>query len=660
MYNQRSLTQNSSWNWFFCITLPLALGYTLTALTGLVYLWLLWFLFQESQSRIVMLLPFVYCIFALAYSIFAYFRSGIAIPRSIIVGWHYYVAKCCWKYPILIILLVFCIVAVRQLYQPPELSFSELELVKEKVTQLETKLNQTVSEKIESLEISLAEELSLSNKVRNSEKYQELYTQPPPGRASQSKIDRINNIYWKFKNNVKSQEKYVDQAQGNLEKIKGSIRSIGEDLDSLISELENICSLANNNQEVGDEKYLAKKNEYCNKLRNLSLQLKESTNSNSNNFQKFSNNLIRIEENVSDAKRFLPSWNNWLAAQKKVVDTRLITREQIDNWIERANRELDFVDQTIDNIDSVIQTIPQEKSELIRKIETIEKESDNFERQISEYENVKSLTLNKEIVSGTENNLFLINDLFDQISQAEKKTKILVDNLRKESDKIEDRITPLNNLYFEGRDLLKAPRFTQGALSEKPSIKRGLENVNNFRVNELPSLKEKIQNELDSHKSLQKSIFQKLGETRLSVKNTQERFEYLNKSIEKRRFISTIQWSAIYVVIVAVVITIGYHLYQTRSLKKLNRLDSKNLKKLLARIKDTKEFVTIRLKAIKLIYKHQNNFDIDQLKELVQQLKETVKQMEKLKSDDDVKVNGELRKVAESLELRLMEKRSFK
>ena len=73
------------------------------------------------------------------------------------------------------------------------------------------------------------------------------------------------------------------------------------------------------------------------------MPLKESTNSSSNNFKIFSNNLIRIEENVSDAKRFLPSWNNWLAAQKKVVDTRLITREQIDNWIECANRELDFV-----------------------------------------------------------------------------------------------------------------------------------------------------------------------------------------------------------------------------------------------------------------------------------------------------------------------------
>ena len=113
MYNQRSLTKNSFWNWFFCITLPLALGYTLTTFITLVYLWLLWFLFQESQSRIVMILPFVYCIFALAYSICAYFRSGIAIPKSIIVGWHYSVAKCCWKYPILIILLVFCIVAVR-------------------------------------------------------------------------------------------------------------------------------------------------------------------------------------------------------------------------------------------------------------------------------------------------------------------------------------------------------------------------------------------------------------------------------------------------------------------------------------------------------------------------------------------------------------------
>ena len=390
------------------------------------------------------------------------------------------------------------------------------------------------------------------------------------------------------------------------------------------------------------------------------MPLKESTNSSSNNFKIFSNNLIRIKENVSDAKRFLPSWNNWLAAQKKVVDTRLITREQIDNWIECANRELDFVDQTIDNIDSVIQTIPQEKSELIRKIKTIEKESDNFELQISEYENVKSLTLNKEIISGTENNLFLINDLFDQISQAEKKTKILVDNLRKESDKIEDRITPLNNLYFEGHDLLKAPRFTQGALSEKPSIKRRLENVNNFRVNELPSLKEKIQNELDSYKSLQKLIFQKLGETRLSVKNTQERFEYLIKSIEKRRFISTIQWSAIYIVIVAVVITIGYYLYKKRILRKQSLLVPNNLETLLARIKDTKEFFTIRLEAIKLIYEYQNNFNIDKLESLVKRLKDTVKQMEKFKYDDDIKVIGELRKVTESLELRLMEKRSFK
>ncbi|NES88224.1 hypothetical protein [Okeania sp. SIO2B9] len=110
----------------------------------------------------------------------------------------------------------------------------------------------------------------------------------------------------------------------------------------MISELENICSFANNNQEVKDEKYLAKKNEHCNKLRDISLQLKESTNSNLKNFQKFSNDLIRIEENVSDSQKFLPSWNNWLAAQKKVTDNRLITREQVDNWIERANREFNF------------------------------------------------------------------------------------------------------------------------------------------------------------------------------------------------------------------------------------------------------------------------------------------------------------------------------
>ena len=132
------------------------------------------------------------------------------------------------------------------------------------------------------------------------------------------------------------------------------------------------------------------------------------------------------------------------------------------------------------------------------------------------------------------------------------------------------------------------------------------------------------------------------------------------KSIEKRRFISTIQWSAIYIVIVAVVITIGYYLYKKRILRKQSLLVPNNLETLLARIKDTKEFFTIRLEAIKLIYEYQNNFNIDKLESLVKRLKDTVKQMEKFKYDDDIKVNGELRKVTESLELRLMEKRSFK
>ncbi|NET46434.1 hypothetical protein [Okeania sp. SIO2B3] len=95
-------------------------------------------------------------------------------------------------------------------------------------------------------------------------------------------------------------------------------------------------------------------------------------------------------------------------------------------------------------------------------------------------------------------------------------------------------------------------------------------------------------------------------------------------------------------------------------MRKQNLLDSKDLDNLLDKIKDTKEFVTIRKEAIQLIYEHQNNLNVKQLSSLVKLLKETVKQMEKFKSDDDVKVNAELRKVAESLDLRLMEKRSFK
>ena len=390
------------------------------------------------------------------------------------------------------------------------------------------------------------------------------------------------------------------------------------------------------------------------------MQLKESTNSSSNNFQKFSNDLIRIEKNVSDAKRFLLSWNNWLAAQKKVTDNRVITREQVDNWIERANRELDFVYKTIENLDSVIERIPQEESELRSNIEAIEKESENFERQISEYENMKNFTLTKEIVNDANNNLSSINDLLEKISQTEKNTQVLVNNLRKESDEIDRIIELIYDLYLDGKNLLKIPKFTPEALSQKPRAKSKLEIVNNFRVNKLPSLKEEIQNELDIYKSLQKLIFQRLGETRFSIKNTQDRLEYLINSIGKRLLISTILWSAIYGVILAVAITLIWYFYKKRILRKQKLLDSKDLDNLLDKIKDTKEFVTIRKEAIQLIYEHQNNLNVQELSSVVKRLKETVKQMEKFKSDDDVKVNAELRKVAESLELRLMEKRSFK
>ncbi|NES88225.1 hypothetical protein [Okeania sp. SIO2B9] len=273
---------------------------------------------------------------------------------------------------------------------------------------------------------------------------------------------------------------------------------------------------------------------------------------------------------------------------------------------------------------------------------------------------MKNFTLTKEIVNDAKNNLSSINDLLDKISQTEKNTQVLVDNLRKESDEIDRRIELLYGLYLDGQNLLKTPRFTPGALSQKPNLKRELENVNNLRLKELPSLKEKIQNELDIYKSLQKSIFQKLGETRLSIKNTQDRLEYFINSIGKLLLISTILWSAIYGVIVAVMITLIWYFYKKRILRKQNLLDSKDLDNLLDKIKDTKEFVTIRKEAIQLIYEHQNNLNVKQLSSLVKLLKETVKQMEKFKSDDDVKVNAELRKVAESLELRLMEKRSFK
>ncbi len=658
MSNRKSLANNSFWNWFFCIAFPFVVGYALSSFVLLIYILLLVFLFEESEGEIVKVLLFLYCTLALPYSIFAYFRSGIAIARSIVVGWQYFVAKFCFKNPIVIILLVFCLVAASKFYQPPELGFSELELVEKKVVQLQTKLNQTVSEKIEPLNLSLTEELTQSNQVRNSKKYEEFYTQPFPGRASQEKVDRIDRIYWRFKNQVKSEEKYVNETETKLEEIKGSISSLGEEVDSLISDLKNICSSANNSPDIDEEIHSAKKNEYCKKLRDTSLQLKESTNYNSDSFQLFSNDLRKIEENVLDANRFLVSWNHWLAAQKKVVDTRTITKEELDKWIADVNYELDSARNIISNLGPVLRiNIPEGKKELLRRVEALEAESENLKRQISEYEKTPNLT--KEIVNHAEKNLSRINNLTDEVSQAKEDTKVLADDLRKASDEIQRRTTVLYDLYLDGENLLKAPRFTQGALNQKPTAESKLKIVYSFRVNELNFLKKEIQNELNSYKSLQKSIFQRLGETRLSVTNTQDRLKYYLNSAEKSLLISTIKWFAIYAAIMGVAIVSIWYYYKKMILKEKRGLGSQDLNDLLVKIKDAKGFVKIRLGAIQVIYENQNNFPDEGLQRAVDLLKNTVKEMEKRKSDEDLKVNAELRKVAESLELRLMEKRSF-
>lgn len=165
-----------------------------------------------------------------------------------------------------IILILF---ATSSLYKPPELGFSELETIEERILELENDFDKFIYQETENLEFGLNLELISSNELKSSNKYKVFYYHPDEvseiSNYDQREIDTLNSSYFSFKGQLNAYDEYVDKTKSLLKSRSGTLNYLRERFQSIMSQLEVSCSLKTS--ENGSEELLNQKLTYCEQLK---------------------------------------------------------------------------------------------------------------------------------------------------------------------------------------------------------------------------------------------------------------------------------------------------------------------------------------------------------------------------------------------------------
>ena len=631
--------------WQSAIAIPFSIEIVFALIVFILYFWLVFFIFFLVYSNIIFALPFIYIAFALLYAIWAYFRSGIAIPWSLSIGYIQFTIK---NFVIILMISIVLIVSFKLFYKPPQLRFSDLEVIEEKISKLNNNY-QDIKSKNDQLESFLAQELESSDFLQSVNDYQVFYSSPPNNiySYSEQKLNQLNDDYFALKSELKEKFQYVNESKILLNNRGGAINSLEETSKGLKSQIETACDIKNNKNSSKDQDTINPKIAYCQKI-SISLN-KLIDDVNSIDISVYASDLDVIEKNTSNGQKYLQVWNNWLASARGVVDTTIIDEAMINSWLSSIEVEksssLSLINESKKNISGTgifFQGITL-------SINEIEQELDKLKPKIDKYE--KAENINFKLIKDAKDDLSSVTKIPDQIKKIDSSFEPRLNQLSEHLEKIGDSISAVTSLYSRGDNLVNSKQFT-------PSARKMINNVNTT-LSDIEKIKQEqtaLQNEINTKikelKKFSQDQSKTLGGLDSSARNIESRLDFFIKDAEPALIVSRFLLMFIGFIFVGIISLVFWNNLRIQRLKKMKSLEKNQIDELLKKIEDTKEDVYIRKGAVKSIYDH---YSLDEKQ--IKKLKDTLRKLEKRASDEDMKVLEELRKVTDALETRLMEKR---
>jgi hypothetical protein len=623
------------------------LSYILGSCLFVGYILLLISLFKVSEDGLTQLVFFVYAVFALPYAVFSYFRSGKAIPRTLFFEWHSTVIKSSIRNPIVPAIIALVLVSANRLYEPPQLSFSQLERIDETLW-IQADEFASFSQELDSLQSSLQSKLSYSNSWKSDSRYQIFYYMPPQNYSS-ANTREITDNYWSFKRRVIGED--VTQVEIKIGKKSEELNSFSRALQALEQNLINACS--EDSSEFSEE-FIAEKLSLCNKLES---RLNNQTSAiESIDISSLNSDLSNIRQNISTGKKFLQDWNNWIAAVNEVVDLTQISKEEVDSWLNTVKYRMESVEKKVESTRKSFLRFSDFQQKVKQEINRFEDLFHELETQVMSYEDASSIT--RGMINDAQKDLSLAPLLLKDFPEMDKQINRYLDELASYQEDIRNEISNLFNLAKSGDALLakyRAGKFRSEAEAKVADIQDYLQRIDKASSEVLEPLSIDLEKEINKSNNFYQDQIQKIQGLELLSEDIQNRLDFFIQEAERSLVISRIKWLAIFVVVFGMAIFIFWYQRERAILRGKSRLENQGVQELLDIIENSKKFVAIRKEAVQKINDYQ---DLLEYKD-VSLLKKAVKQLEVSTSEDDIKVNAELRSVTESLELRLMERRGF-
>lgn len=634
--------------WISCLIIPFSVGSVLSFILLLCYTISLSFLFTRGEDSFFYLLAFVYVGFALPYSVFAYLRYGRAIPRSLAISWHYDCARWIFKNYFISLPLVVSLLLIQVSHQPPPPSFSDLDVIEDRVAELESRLQQ----------IPLALDKATSpgafssyESLDASGRYSVFYGRPSnrERRLPSEDLDALYRSYWRFKGLVQSSEESLASSKYLLEEKRGGLQVLESEIEDVNLSIGKACSIELSSDLPEDSRL--QKEAYCNKLLSRTstlLKLAEGT-----DFSVFSSRLLEMEDTVSEGKTYLQDWNDWIASMRGLGDL-LVSLDDVNYWLDNADNLTNEAVETSDSVDEAILNSPEDQKEISIEVDSLMQLVAELEERVLTYED--SVRITREAVSLAERDLSSLLSVLQAVSRIDNNMQQRTQEIRDYSDSVESSLSEFTRSIASGESLLakaNAQKVEVQALEVIPTVLSQVEALNKIRSGLLVPLKTELEKDTEVSTSFHQGQSRVLGTIRVSSKNLEKRLNFFIQKSQSSLIVSTIKWIVAISVVVITAAAMFLYYRKVVILKGIKNLNGKEIDALLNKIMSPKELVAIRKEAVQLINDYQ-----DVLKEYhIKRLKTAVAKLEKSSSEDDIKVNSELRSVTESLELRLMEKR---
>lgn len=622
--------------WLTCIVLPflteLIFGSTIVLLWLFIPGYIL--IFKASDINNVDLIIFIYFACSWLYAVWIFFRHSIFIPKSLL-RFPFFIKDVCWKRQsnrIIFLILVVLTVMTWQVLNKPEAKISNLDTIKSRLASVTESVDSAI--KVMSLTLDSPKQKNTEFSIDGWNKF---YKYPQLNQIPKDKdgIEALSKDYQQFLTYIKSRQEKIRENETSISSRETFFESKNMLVTKIEEEIKAVCTTNYNSQNAPT----------CSSILLKIQELRILISSGSQLLNNHKQHLNSIKNTFDIPDKSLAIWETKI---EEIAGKFHFNTNSVNDWLSLANDHQKEAKYSILNAQKIKYLITKNYAGVI---DSYSMRTNRFESEIIRSEKQSQVSVEaKIIIKKVKNTDIELANLNQEISNLSIELKSVDLQIAQALNQLSFQYNTHKQIAGGGYRLLVYARSNSEGKHYIDGIVDKKKTVDNL-IQEISSLKDELYGFKNQFEANVQQQLLSLDKTAFLAKDLQIRNKKLKNKLEwviLRAFLVKI---ILGLVVIGILVGLAVYQHKKKLLARSRQLGT-NLSELMPIITNPKEFLQIRLQAVNILEEHNlsNREDINEIKSVIRNL-------EKSSFRDDGAVASQIRKVADSLELRLTEQR---